>query len=71
MGGTADVSCHIQTTWDRVHAAIFMLREELGDKADELVPLGQGGVLLLKVQSVMHDTCNTTNKVPSLLEACK
>ena len=72
VGGTAEeITAHIQTTWDRGQAAIVMLREELGEKADDLVPLGQGGVLLLKLQSVMHDTCNTANAVPALLEARK
>ena len=43
VGGTAEeISRHIQTTWDRGQATILMLREELGHRADELAPLGQG-----------------------------
>jgi hypothetical protein len=44
VGGTSEeVAAHIETTWERAQAAIVMLRAELGDKADELVPLRQGG----------------------------
>jgi hypothetical protein len=72
VGGTAEkVADHVQSTWERAQAAILMLRAELGDKADELVPLGQGGMLLLKIEAVIHDTCNTANKVRPLLQIKK
>jgi hypothetical protein len=72
VGGTAEeVAEHVQSTWERAQAAILMLREELGDKAVELVPLRQGGMLLLKIESAMHDTCNTTNAVRPLLQERK
>jgi len=72
VGGTAEkVAEHVQSTWERAQAAILMLREELGDKADELVPLRQGGMLLLKIESVMHDTCNTANAVRPLSQERK
>ena len=72
VGGTAEeVSEHIQFTWERAQATMLMLREELGDKADELAPLRQGGMLLLKIESVMHDTCRTAKKVRPLLQERK
>jgi hypothetical protein len=44
-----------------------MLRDELGpDVADLHVPLVKRGVPLHKMQSVMHDSCNTANKAARL-----
>ncbi len=40
-----------------------MLRTELGDEADTYVPLVNGGINLSKLRGVMHDTCNSANKV--------
>ena len=62
VGATAaEVAAHIERTWERGQAYIDALRVELGDEADELVPLTKGGVNLLKLRSLMHDTCNTAN----------
>jgi hypothetical protein len=36
---------------------------ELGDAADNLVPLVEGGVTLTKLRDAMHDTCNCANLV--------
>jgi hypothetical protein len=58
---TAEVAAHIERTWERGQAYVDALRVELGDEADELVPLTKGGVNLLKLRSLMHDTCNTAN----------
>jgi hypothetical protein len=43
--------------------SVQMLRQELGDNADELVPLVQGGVTLAKLRGAMHDTCNSANLI--------
>ena len=40
-----------------------MLRQELGDLADEYVPLVNGGITLSKLGGVMHDTCNCANAI--------
>jgi hypothetical protein len=41
-----------------------MVREALEpEEADILVPLVDGGVKLHKIFGLMHDTCNTANKV--------
>jgi hypothetical protein len=40
-----------------------MVREALGERADELVPLLHGGVHVSKLNGSMHDTCNTANLV--------
>jgi hypothetical protein len=41
-----------------------MMRDELGtEKADELLPLVNGGVTLAKLRGAMHDTCNRANLV--------
>ena len=58
---TAEVAAHIERTWERGQVYVDALRVELGDEADELVPLTKGGVNLLKLRSLMHDTCNTAN----------
>ncbi len=40
-----------------------MLRELLGDAADTYVPLVNGGITLSKLCGVIHDTCNSANKI--------
>ena len=50
-------------SWERARAAIDVLRDSLGEDKDPLVPLTNGGVVLAKLGSVMHDTCNTANDV--------
>ena len=57
----AEVSAHIEKTWERGQSYIEALREELGDDAEKHVPLEKGGVNLSKLRSLMHDTCNTAN----------
>ncbi len=45
-----------------------LVRSELvPDLADLLVPLVNGGVRLHKIFGLMHDTCNTANRVAHLL----
>jgi hypothetical protein len=45
-----------------------MVREALEpEEADILVPLVDGGVKLHKIFGLMHDTCNTANKVAGLM----
>ena len=62
VGATAvEVAAHIEKTWGRGQAMVEALRAELGDEADRLVPIVNGGVNLLKLRSLMHDTCNTAN----------
>ena len=61
-GGTADeVVGHIERSWERGQAIVDEVRRELGEDADRLAPLNNGGVNLLKVRGLMHDTCNTAN----------
>ena len=62
VGATAaEVSAHIEKTLERGQSYIDALREELGEDAEEHVPLEKGGVNLSKLRSLMHDTCNTAN----------
>ena len=48
-----------------------LLRAELGDQADALVPLTNGGIVLAKLQGVMHDTCNTANAIARRVKALR
>ena len=41
----------------------LQVREELGELADELVPVVNGGISLSKLGGVMHDTCNCANAI--------
>ena len=62
VGGTAeDMKEHVKYTWHRGQVAVNALRSDLGELADDLVPLRKGGVRFLKVMALMHDTCNTAN----------
>ena len=46
---------------------VELVQVELGPfLADVLAPMTNGGVLLHKLQGVMHDTCNTANKTTRL-----
>jgi hypothetical protein len=66
-GASAElVAEHVRRTWERGKEALNLLRHELGEEADALVPLVNGGVNFAKLQSVMHDTCNHANKVARL-----
>lgn len=78
-GSTADeIAEHIQTTWERGHNMVLALRQDIIDnvengqaEADRLVPLTDGGVLMLKIGSTMHDTCNLANAIPRRLRVMK
>lgn len=64
VGSTAArVAEHVRVTWERAQSVVALLRTELGEKADDLVPLVNGGVTMAKLRGVMHDTCNTANLV--------
>ena len=52
---------HIERSWERGQAIVDEVRRENGEDADRLAPLNNGGVNLLKVRGLMHDTCNTAN----------
>jgi hypothetical protein len=60
------IAQHVQRIWERGQEAIGILRRELGEEADTLVPLVNGGINFSKLRGVMHDTCNTANKVATL-----
>ena len=60
---SAKVVQHIKATWKRGAEVVAMVREALGERADELVPLLHGGVHVSKLNGSMHDTCNTANLV--------
>ena len=67
MGSTSEeIAAHIAESWANGQSAVGLLREELGDLAAALVPVANGGVLLHKLQGVMHDTCHTANKTARL-----
>jgi hypothetical protein len=64
QGGTAcKVGEHVKVFWQRGQVAMTMLRELLGAEADTYVPLVNGGITLSKLCGVMHDTCNSANKI--------
>jgi hypothetical protein len=62
---TADETiAHITETWERGKTVVNMLREQLGpDLQDVHCPLVNGGVAIHKIFGLMHDTCNTANRV--------
>ena len=63
-GSTATrVAQHVKLLWQRGQEAVNMLRQEMGDEADLLVPLVNGGVTMAKLRGVMHDTCNSANLI--------
>ena len=66
---TADETiAHIAETWERGKTVINMLREQLGpDLQDVHCPLINGGVAIHKIFGLMHDTCNTANRVAELM----
>jgi hypothetical protein len=67
VGNTREeIAAHIEQSWANGQTAVGLLREELGGLADALVHLTNGGVLLHKLQGVMHDTCHTANKTARL-----
>jgi hypothetical protein len=54
VGSTASkVAEHVRLFWQHGQEAITMVREELGELADELVPLINGGISLSKLGGVM------------------
>jgi hypothetical protein len=77
VGGTAqECADHIKETWRRGQRGVELVRSELiaehgVEVADALVPMKNGGVMLLKIGSAMHDTCNTANAVVPLLAEMK
>jgi hypothetical protein len=67
IGGTSrEIAHHIKTQFGRMQAAVLLVRARLGDDADRLCTMANGGVQLLKILSAMHDTCNCANKVVTL-----
>jgi hypothetical protein len=55
------VAQHVKVLWERGQEVVKLLREELGESADALAPLVNGGVTITKLRGVMHDTCNCAN----------
>ena len=52
-----------------MQAAVLLVRARLGPElADLLCPLVNGGVQILKVLSMMHDTCSCANKIVPQVE---
>jgi hypothetical protein len=70
LPGSASVKIaeHVRLTWERGREALNLLRQELGEEADELVPLVNGGIDFSKLRGVMHDTCNAANKVARVVK---
>ena len=69
MGSKAKEICHhVEQAWATGQRAIELLRVELGDEADNMVPLEGGGVALHKIRGVMHDTCATANLAATLMK---
>jgi hypothetical protein len=68
VGGTSqEIADHVEESWRRGQEACKLVRAELGDDADEILLLTNGGVLLHKLQSTMHDTCNGANLAARLI----
>jgi len=65
IGGTAEeVATHVELQFQRANEQIDALRAELVKWAhdpDLLAPKVDGGVMLHKIKSLMHDTCHTAN----------
>jgi hypothetical protein len=60
VGGTArEIVAHVKKTWKRGQETIALIRDRLGDDADEFAPISRGGVTFLKAEPPMNDTCNT------------
>ncbi len=69
MGSKAKEICHhVDQAWATGQRSIELLRVELGDEADNLVPLEGGDVALHKIRGVMHDNCATANLAASLMK---
>jgi hypothetical protein len=68
---SAKVAEHVRLTWERGQHLVTLVRAELGEQADALVPLTNGGVVLAKLQGVMHDTCNTANAIARRVKAIR
>ena len=60
-GTAAGVCASIVEIFRRARVVIGILREDLGDLADALCPLVDGGVEEHKLRNNTHDTCNTAN----------
>jgi hypothetical protein len=50
---------------------VALVRAELGDQADALVHLKNGGVFLAKLQGVMHNTYNVANAIARRVKAIR
>ncbi len=63
-----DTITHITETWEREKTVVNMVRANLGpDLQDVHCPLVNGGINLHKIFGLMHDTCNTANRVAELM----
>jgi hypothetical protein len=72
IGGTSrEIAHHIKAQFGRMQAAALLVRGRLGEDADRLCAMANGGVQLLKILSAMHDTCTCANKVVSELNTLK
>ena len=71
-GSTAEeITSHVKETWSRGRKAVALLRERLGDRADDLVPVRMGSVRLLRLEACMGDGYNTAKAVMRLLGEAK
>ncbi len=52
------IAQHVQRTWERGQEAIGILRRELGEEADTLVPLVNGGINFSKLRGVIKVQSN-------------
>jgi hypothetical protein len=68
-GASREIAHRVKTQFGRVQAAVLLVRARLGEDADRLCAMANGGVQLLKTLSAMHGTCNCANKVVSELKA--
>lgn len=64
-----EIAEHVRVTWERGHNMVLALREVLEGSADRLCPMKDGGVMMHKIGSTMHDSCNLANALPPLLKA--
>jgi hypothetical protein len=62
LSGSTSEECiaHFRRTWKRGQEAVNILREKLGDDANRLAPIKDGGGEFHKIDMTMHDTVAPT-----------
>ena len=66
-----EITSHVKSTWSRGREAVELLRDRLGNRADDLVPVRTGGIRLMRLEAFMGDGCNTAKAVMRQLGEAK